>query len=285
MSARVLDEKVKNDRARKAVALAMKNRWEEAAAVNQTIVRDFPDDIGSYNRLGKALSELGRNKEAQEAFRSVLSRLPSNSIAKKNLSRLSKLADADSPRAARTASRRAQTFIEESGNAGVTSLIKLAPPRTLLNLTPGDAVKLEPTGTGLTARDETGAYIGQVEPRVGTRIARLAKGGNLYEAAVTSVEEFELVVIIRETYKTQAQSGIVSFPSRGGADYRVYVPSAVMGFEVGEGDDEERELAAVAVKDWSDDDTEPGDDEAFSPVVHRIINSPTADIADAAADF
>ena len=285
MSARVLDEKVKNDRARKAVALAMKNRWEEAAAVNQTIVRDFPDDIGSYNRLGKALSELGRNKEAQEAFRSVLSRSPSNSIAKKNLSRLSKLADADSPRAARTASRRAQTFIEESGNAGVTSLIKLAPPGTLLNLTPGDAVQLEPTGTGLTARDETGAYIGQIEPRVGTRIARLAKGGNLYEAAVTSVEESELVVIIRETYKTQAQSGIVSFPSRGGADYRVYVPSAVMGFEVGEGDDEERELAAVAVKDWSDDDTEPGDDEAFSPVVHRIINSPTADIADAAADF
>ena len=280
MSARALDEKVKNDRARKAVALAMKNRWEEAAAVNQTIVRDFPEDIGSYNRLGKALSELGRNKEAQEAFRSVLKRSPNNSIAKKNLSRLMKLSDADTPRAARSTSRRAQTFLEESGNAGVTSLIKLAPPKNLLNLTPGDEVQLEPTGNGLTVRDESGTYIGQVEPRVGTRIARLAKGGNLYEAAVTSVEEFELVIIIRETYKAPAQSGIVSFPSRGGADYRVYVPSAVMGYEVGEDDDEERELAAVAVKDWSDDDTEPGDDEAFAPVVHRIINSPTVDIAD-----
>ena len=29
----------------------------------------------------------------------------------------------------------------------------------------------------------------------------------------------------------------------------------------------------VIVKDWSDDDTEPGDDEAFSPVIHRIINT------------
>ena len=280
MSARALDEKVKNDRAKKAVALAMKNRWEEAAAVNQTIVRDFPEDIGSYNRLGKALSELGRNKEAQEVFRSVLKRSPNNSIAKKNLSRLMKLSDADTPRAARSTSRRAQTFLEESGNAGVTSLIKLAHPKNLLNLTPGDEVQLEPTGNGLTVRDESGTYIGQVEPRVGTRIARLAKGGNLYEAAVTSVEEFELVIIIRETYKAPAQSGIVSFPSRGGADYRVYVPSAVMGYEVGEDDDEERELAAVAVKDWSNDDTEPGDDEAFAPVVHRIVNSPTADIAD-----
>ena len=144
---------------------------------------------------------------------------------------------------------------------------------------------LEPAGSGLIVKDETGAYVGQVEPRVGTRIARLAKGGNLYEAAVTSVEERELAIIIRETYKTPAQSGIVSFPSRGGADYRVYVPSAVMGYEVADGDDEERELAAVAVKDWSDDDTEPGDDEAFSPVIHRIINSPAADIAGVDDDF
>ena len=283
MSARTLNEKVKNDRAKKAVALAMKNRWEDAVAVNQTIVRDFPEDIGSYNRLGKALSELGRNREAQEAFRSVLKFSPNNAIAKKNLSRLMKLSDADAPRIARTNSRRSRTFLEESGNAGVTSLIKLAPPDTLAKLTPGDIVQLEPAGAGLIVKDEAGAYVGQVEPRVGTRIARLAKGGNLYEASVTSVEEHELAIIIRETYKTPAQSGIVSFPSRGGADYRVYVPSAVMGYEVG--DDEERELAAVAVKDWSDDDTEPGDDEAFSPVIHRIINSPTADIAGADDDF
>ena len=36
----------------------------------------------------------------------------------------------------------------------------------------------------------------------------------------------------------------------------------------------------VAVKDWSNDDTEPGDDEAFSPVIHRIINSPGEDMDD-----
>ena len=285
MNARGLDEKIKNDRAKKAVALAMNNRWEEAVAVNQTIVRDFPEDIGSYNRLGKALSELGRNREAQEAFRSVLKFSPNNAIAKKNLSRLRKLSDADAPRIARTNSRRSRTFLEESGNAGVTSLIKLAPPDTLAKITPGDMVQLEPAGSGLIVKDEAGAYVGQVEPRVGTRIARLTKGGNLYEASVTSVEERELAVIIRETYKTPAQSGIVSFPSRSGADYRVYVPSAVMGYEVSDGDDEERELAAVAVKDWSDDDTEPGDDEAFSPVIHRIINSPAADIAGAGDDF
>ncbi len=280
MSARGLDEKIKMDRVKKAVALATKNRWEEAAAVNQTIVRDFPEDIGSYNRLGKALSELGRNREAREAFRSVLKRSPNNSIARKNLSRLMKLADVNPPRVSKTTARRSYAFIEESGNAGVTSLIKLAPAETLLKLTPGDIVQLQASGSGLSVRDESGEYIGQVEPRAGTRIARLARGGNLYEAAVTSVEESELAIIIRETYKTPAQSGIVSFPLRGGADYRVYAPSAVMGYEVGDGEEEELELAAVAVKDWSSDDTEPGDDEAFAPVIHRIINSPVSEIAD-----
>ena len=32
-------------------------------------------------------------------------------------------------------------------------------------------------------------------------------------------------------------------------------------------------------KDWSSDDTEPGDDEAFTPVIHRIIN-PDSDESD-----
>tara|TARA_B100000809_G_scaffold220391_1_gene228100 strand:- start:430 stop:597 length:168 start_codon:yes stop_codon:yes gene_type:complete len=34
------------------------------------------------------------------------------------------------------------------------------------------------------------------------------------------------------------------------------------------------------LKDWSNDDTEPGDDDAFGPVIHRIIgNNPRDDDA------
>ena len=57
---------------------------------------------------------------------------------------------------------------------------------------------------------------------------------------------------------------------RSAADYRVYLPSTVMGYDVSEEEAEDKER--VAVKDWSNDDTEPGDDEAFSPVLHRVIN-------------
>jgi hypothetical protein len=38
------------------------------------------------------------------------------------------------------------------------------------------------------------------------------------------------------------------------------------------GNNESADTDAVGVKDWSSDDTEPGDDEAFTPVLPRIIN-------------
>ena len=280
-------DKIHKDNARRAVALAMHSRWEQAAALNKAIVREFPDDLEAYNRLGKALSELGRNREARAAFQTVLRRSPNNSIAKKNLSRLTKLADAATPRATARRSRRAsRSFVEESGKAGVTTLRKTAPPDALLELTPGDVVRLNANGRSLTVTDESGEYVGLVEPRVGNRIARLMRGGNRYEATVTSVEGRRLDVIIRETYKSPSQARVVSFPSRSGAEYGGYVPpSQVMGgYDVADEENELPPVEKIAIKDWSSDDTEPGDDEAFSPVIHRIITSPDDDDMDGEAE-
>ena len=82
-----------------------------------------------------------------------------------------------------------------------------------------------------------------MEPRVGNRIARLMRGGNLYEATITGVEDRRLDIIIRETYKSPSQANVASFPSRSGAAYGGYVPpSQVMGgYDVA---DEENELPA-----------------------------------------
>jgi hypothetical protein len=273
-------DKYRKDLGKRAVALAMHGKWEQAASVNRTIVREFPDDLEAYNRLGKALSELGRNREAKAAFETVLQRSRNNSIAKKNFARLTKLADDASPRVTKRASRSVHAFIEESGKAGVTTLTKPAPTNVLLELTPGDLVQLSVTGRALTVTDESGAYIGQVEPRVGSRIARLIKGGNRYEATVTSAGDQRLDIIIRETYKSPSQMGVVSFPLRGSAVYGGYLPSQAVAYDAGDDEMEIPVAEKVAVKDWSNDDTEPGDDEAFSPVIHRIINSPGEDMND-----
>src|SRR3990172_6177984 len=77
-----------------AIQLAMANRWEEAAAMNRAILTLFPNDVDSYNRLGKALMELGRYPEAKKAYKKTLDLDATNQIAKKNLERLHALAKA-----------------------------------------------------------------------------------------------------------------------------------------------------------------------------------------------
>ena len=263
-------EKLRKDRAKKAIALAMQSRWTDALATNQSILSEFPEDLEAYNRLGKALAELGRNREARLAFQRALEISPHNAIATKNLGRLSQLGD-EEPRTTVRSSTPPHAFIEESGKAGVTSLINLASPQVLLKMAPGHPVQLHMNGGGLKVADFTGEYLGQVEPKLASRLARLIKAENRYEATVTSVNQSELHIIIREVYQPPSQSGTVSFPSRGGADYRVYVPGNILGHELG--DEEGDEADPAVVKDWSDDDTEPGDDDASKPVVHRIIST------------
>ena len=265
------EAKQRKERAKKAIALAMENRWSAAVSANQSILSDFPDDLEAYNRLGKALSELGRVKEARDAFQRALEISPHNTIAKKNLDRLLKMGD-DTPRCNTINRKVPNAFIEESGKTGVTSLINLAESRTISKMSPGHPVNLRMDGGRLKVYDTLGEYVGQVEPRLASRLLRLIKGSNRYEATVTSAGENGLTVIIREVYKHPSQAGTVSFPSKGQPGLQVYLPSTILGHDSSDEESAETD-GEVAVKDWSDDDTEPGDGEAFSPVIHRIINA------------
>jgi len=87
----------KRQRTEQAIQLAMAGRWEEAVAVNRAILELFPTDVDTYNRLGKALTELGHYREAREAYQKGLEIDPSNMIAKKNLARLATLREAEAP--------------------------------------------------------------------------------------------------------------------------------------------------------------------------------------------
>ena len=270
-------EKFKKDKAKRAVALAMQNHWLEAVDVNLSILNEFPDDLEAYNRLGKALTELGRNREAKMAFQQVIQISPHNPIAKKNLSRLTQLGD-EAPPSNVAGNTEPDMFIEESGRTGVTLIVNVTSPKKLLKLAPGHQVGLRMEDSGLSVFDQSGEYIGQVEPKLASRLIRLMKGGNRYEAMITSVNGQELIVIIREVFKHHSQADIASFPSRDGGDNRTRLPSTILGDDLGEESSEE--VRPTAVKDWSDDDTEPGDDDAFSPVLHRIIST-SDDDADA----
>jgi len=78
-----------------AVELAMHGQWEEAVVVNKDIIERFPGEVSAYNRLGKAEMELGDLSHAIEAYQKALQIEPTNTIAKKNIARLTDKAEVE----------------------------------------------------------------------------------------------------------------------------------------------------------------------------------------------
>src|SRR4051812_39066483 len=85
---------LRRQRQERAIKLAMESKWEEAAQENETILQVFPRDVDAHNRLGKALTELGRYNDAREAYGRALQLDANNIIARKNLQRLETLGQA-----------------------------------------------------------------------------------------------------------------------------------------------------------------------------------------------
>ena len=222
--------RLRRQRSKQAITLAMQGRWREAVAANQEIIASFPHDVDAYNRLGRAYIELGDYAQAKEAYQRAIEFDPYNVIAQKNLRRLPYLgeagSEADSDRA------EPQYFIEETGKAGVVNLYRLAPPEVLARMAAGNKAYLKVDGSGLTVTNIRGEYLGQVEPRHAQRLIKLMEGGNQYAAAIVSAAEERVLVIIREAYQDPSQVGQLSFSPRGGESLRPYLSDKMLRREL-----------------------------------------------------
>ena len=174
---------------KQAIALAMQGRWREAVAVNKSLIESFPNDVDACNRLGRAYMELGEYSRAREAYSRALEVDPYNTIAKKNLYRLSHLREGMVGSEDAFHKVEPQNFIEETGKAGVVNLYHLAPREMVVKVVAGDSVYLKVDGSSLIVQDGRGEYLGQVEPKHGQRLIKLMKGGNKYTATVISSTE------------------------------------------------------------------------------------------------
>lgn len=205
--------KLRRLNSKQAIALAMQGRWQEAVDINKSIVSIFPDDVDAYNRLGRAYMEIGKYNDAKRAYEHSLGLDAYNAIAKKNLQRITQLkAIGANPK--EHVHQVEPHFIEEAGKSGVVTLQRLASAKTLVKLVAGDRVNLKVDVTNLVVKTMLGEYIGQVDPRHAQRLIKLMKGGNKYSAAIISVDEKKVTVIIRETAQHPNLVGQPSFPPR-----------------------------------------------------------------------
>jgi len=225
-----------------AIALAMQNRWEEAAKLNQSILDLFPNDTDALNRLGRALTELGRYREAREAYHKTIELDPTNTIARKNLSRLETLKVEEAPPAREKVDPR--MFIAETGKTGVVTLVHPAPRDVLAKVAAGDQVRLRVDGRLLTVETLTGEFLGNIDPKIAQRLVELMRAGNQYSAAVMANEDGNLRVFIREAYQDPSNFGKISFPVRGEAPgIRPYIRETLLKYELEEEEEAEAEEA------------------------------------------
>ena len=248
----------------------MQGQWKDAINANQDILSIFPNDLDALNRLGKSFSELGDIKNAKVTFQNVLNLSPGNHIAVKNLERL-KFINSKIPNIQSQRHSNSNTFIEGSGKSCVVSLKKVAKPTILLQLAPGEDVQLQQNRNILIACDDSGNKIGEIDTKLGARIIRLINGGNKYTASIISYGDNWINIILRETFKSPSQKSIISFPSidkssNNFSESRRNLSSAIAEREL-------KEIDATYMKDWSNDDTEPGDDNFFDPNMEKIIEN------------
>lgn len=219
--------RLRQQRSKEAIDLAMQGRWRDAVTVNKDIIENFPDDVNTYNRLGRAYMELGDYSQAREAYSQALELDPYNAIAGRNIRRLNDLKEPVSV-AVETDKVEPHHFIEEIGKAGVVNLYDLAPKEIRARIVAGDKVYLKVEGSSLIAASSIGEYLGRVEPRHAQRLAKLILGGNEYTAAVVRSVSDLMTVIIRETYQHPSQEGKLSFPPKGLEEVHPYVGDKVL---------------------------------------------------------
>jgi hypothetical protein len=235
--------------AKRAIDLAMQSRWEEAIAANREIITLGPDEADAYNRLGKALTETGKIKEAREAYQKALDLDPSNGIAKKNLERLSQMKGKAEPDRAQQVDT--SLFIEEMGKTGVSTM-KPNNMKLLATLSAGDEIALKTIGNRLTVETMSEEYVGDVEPKLALRLTKLMEGGNKYAAAVAGVTSDSVRIIIKETFQHPSQVGKLSFPAgKAGDVVRPYIRESMVRTDADDDED-----AGDEVEEWDEGDAE-----------------------------
>jgi tetratricopeptide (TPR) repeat protein len=237
-----------------AVRFATQSKWHEAEAKNREILEVDSNDHEAWNRLGKALLELGRYREAHEAYSATLERDKGNIIALKQSKRLAVLVSEGIDQTT-VESRKLdpKLMVEETGKTRVIALPNRAPAATIALLQAGDELFLQVEGSAITVTDSRGEALGELQLKVAARLANLMNRGNRYVAGVVGINDKEVRILIREVYQDASQLGVVSFPAKA-----VSQPSAYSHLRAGveRRDIDEDEYVIDEEGDDVDDDAE-----------------------------
>ena len=258
--------KPRSQYAEDAVQLAISGKWDDAVKLNKFIIDSFGTDEETQNRLGKALSELGKLKDAKLAYEAALKINPMNSIAKKNAARINTLLHQKEGLKVGGTRVDLNLFVEEMGKTIITTL-ESSSPDICSKVAAGDVAELRIEGDGIAAETSRGVRLGLLEAKMARRLIKFMRGGNRYQAGVTSCDGSAVKLIVRETYQDPRFAGKPSFPMRRKreVEFRPYTKESLLAREVevfAEDEDEEGLVAGAPVADEVEEGMHAVEDEA-----------------------
>jgi hypothetical protein len=238
--------KPRSQYAEDAVQLAIAGKWDDAVKLNKFIVDNFGADEETQNRLGKALSELGKLKEAKSAYEAALKINPMNGIAKRNAARINALLHQKEGLKVGGTKVDLNLFVEEMGKTVITT-VESSPPDICSKVAAGDVAELRIEGDGIFAETSRGVRLGLLEAKLARRLTKFMRGGNRYQAGVTSCEGLTVKLIVRETYQDPRFAGKPSFPMKRKreVEFRPYTKESLLAREVEVYAEDEEETTLV----------------------------------------
>ena len=247
--------KPRSQYAEDAVQLAIGGRWDEAVKLNRFIIDSFGADEETQNRLGKALSELGKLKEAKASYEAALKINPMNSIAKKNAARINALLHQKEGLKVGGTRVDLNLFVEEMGKTVITTVDTAPKDDICSKVAAGDVAELRVEGDSVVSETSRGVRLGALEAKLARRLIKFMRGGNRYQAGVTSCDGNTVKLIVRETYQDHRFAGKPSFPMRRKreVEFRPYAKESLLAREVEVFAEDEEEEGALVETPASDD--------------------------------
>ena len=266
-----------------AIQAALESRWQDALAINRALVERHGGVEETFNRIGKALTELGEHQAALDAYSQALQINSQNVIAQKNVRKLRLLLESREKIAGAKGAIDVDLFAEEPGKSALTVL---NPPKSgvVIVVAPGEVVELYLQDGGLQAQTTAGVVLGDVDSKIARRLVPLISTGNRYTAVVARVEESQIEIIIREAFQSTENARKSSFPvsRQRREEFRPYAKESLLAQRgVGEGasaDREDDEEAAEAGEPGEEAEPLAPDEEFEEPAPLEAVESEDDDV-------
>src|SRR3989344_7228479 len=210
----------------KAVEAALNNHWPEAIDFNMLLLKKYPKDVESLNRLARAYLESGRTSKAKSTYKAVLGIDPYNPIATKNVKRISELKSKgitlNPTETSNTTTSVSDLFLEEPGTTKIIQVTQLKSPKASASLRTADPVDLKNKYSATYVYNSKGKEVGVLDSFWGKKVASAIREGAKFEAYIVSADhtsENKISVFVRETYHPPKLENAPTFPIEKTEDF------------------------------------------------------------------